>query len=83
MTHITLQGIGEFKEIGLRVRYSIEITDEIGYPGRLNGEGTVQSLTSAPLPDLSNKRLLLTLQDGRQLHTKFLYPPTFFVVSGQ
>jgi hypothetical protein len=83
MAHITtLQGIGEFKEIGLKVRYSIKVSDLIGHPGKLQGEGTVESATSAPLPDLSNKRLLLTLQDGRQLNAAFLYPSTFYVVSG-
>lgn len=78
----TLQGIGEFKEIELKVRYSISVSDVVGRPGRLRGEGTVESATSAPLPDLSDKRLLLTLEDGRQLHTQFLYPSTFYLVSG-
>lgn len=79
----TLQGVGEFKEIGLKVKYSFKISDAVGHPGKLHGEGTVESTTANPLPDFTGKRFLLTLEDGSCLHLSFAYPKMFYVVSGQ
>jgi hypothetical protein len=77
-----LQGIGELKELGLTVKYRIEISEHSPGHRQLKGEGTLESATSATLPDFTGKRLLLTLEDGTRLHLSFAYPNMFYVVSG-